>query len=179
VRRLANLIIIMMLFFLPSVYGYESLQDVYDLAGPQGEYDKFIELDPNIEYLGDLWIGQGVSVRIIGNGALIHGRPYFYSIGINFSRLDISGCVIIGGGYGISFTTDSYGDIFNNTVISCSGYGIGVVNPSNEQTTRVWDNIITDCDYGFYCSEDNPPDYLGYNTIWNCVTYRYAQLCPD
>lgn len=161
------------------VMAYQSLQELYELAQPQGEYDKYIELDPFTEYLGDLRVLQDESVRLIGNGAIIHGRPYNMSISVIFGRLDISGCVLVDGGYGIYYSTLSSGNIFCNTVAGCTEYGISTVYQDVTEGVNIWDNIVTDCRYGFYCVDTYHPNYLGYNTIWNITIYRYAEFCPD
>ena len=61
----------------------ESLKRVYDLAGPGGGYDKYVQLQTGVTYTGGLWIGgtfdrveswfegAGLDVCIVGNGAIL------------------------------------------------------------------------------------------------------------
>jgi parallel beta-helix repeat protein len=176
-----NLICIVSLLLIAAIpaFAYESLQEVYNNAGSQGIYDKYVELDPAIEYLGDLNISGNISVRLDGNGALIHGRDNAIAIAVWGSHVDISHCVISGGAYGIYFSANSYGTIYCNTISGCVDFGITALYPNANERTEVYDNIVTDCYHGFYCMELNHPDYLGYNTIFNIQAYRYAEFCPD
>ena len=162
---------------LPAL-AYQSLQEAYDNAGRDGLYDKYIELDPEIEYVGDLSISDSVKVRIDGNGAVIFVPDGQVGVNIHFADVDISHCVIVGGYCAIYFAGGSSGEIFYNTVTKSSYYGIAVVYPALERGVEVWDNIVTECFFGFYCVEDNHPRYLGYNTVYDTESFRYAELCP-
>lgn len=166
-----------MLCALPA-FAYQSLQELYNQAGPSGVYDKYIELDPAAEYQGDLRISEAISARLVGNGALIHGAPNNMAIGVWLGRLDISGCIISGAAYGIYYTTNATGDVYNNTVTDCSQYGIAAIYTDNEAGFNVWNNIITDCYLGFYCIEEYHPLFLGYNTVYGTTSHRYAEFCP-
>jgi len=170
---------LLLLLLTSPVLAYESLQALYEQAEPSGEYDRYIELDPQTEYLGDLHVSVEENVRLIGNGALIHGRPYNISIGVFFGTLDVSNCVVIGGGYGIYFSTGASGSAFANTISGCSEYGISTIYQDEQIGVEIWDNIITDCQIGFYCIELHHPEYLDYNTIYSTTSYRYAEFCPD
>jgi len=175
-----TLIIALLLLMLASpVLAYESLQALYEQAGPSGDYNRYIELDSLSEYLGDLHIAVAENVRLIGNGASIHGLPYNISIGIFFGNLDVSNCVVVGGGYGIYYSTNASGSAFNNTVTGCSEYGIATIYHNEEIGVEIWNNIITDCFYGFYCVENHYPACLDYNTVYNTTGFRYAEMCPD
>jgi hypothetical protein len=173
------LIIASILLLCAAGYSYQSLQEVYDQASGNGEYDKFIELDSTVEYLGDLYIPYGVDVLIKGNGAIIFGTPDRAAIKVWGSRLDISNCVILGGLFGIAYDTMSTGSVTSNTVNDCDSIGIFAVAYAPPVRVEVWDNIITGCTYGFVCIEFLHPSYLGYNTVYNCDVYRYGELCPD
>lgn len=160
-------------------FAYESLQQAYNNAGPLGEYDKCVELDPEVEYSGDLSIYGDQDVCIQGNGALIHGRNYGISIGVWGSRLDVFNCVIVGGSYGIYYGTGAKGETRSNTIADCAECGIAAIYPNFQAGLEVWDNIITDCYYGLYCIEGYHPSYIGYNTVFSTSSYRYAEFCPD
>lgn len=169
--------IIAVAFLAAPALAYQSLQELFEQAEPYGGYDRYIELDPSEQYIGDLWIDTDVSVRLIGNGALVHGGVF--AISVMYGRLNISGCVIVGGYEGLFYSTNSSGEIYNNTITSCQNYGISVIYPDDNEGVQIWDNIITDCYYGIFCIEDHHPDYIGYNTIWNTVSFRYAEQCLD
>jgi len=171
------LIILTFMISLPA-YGYVSLQEVYDAAGPNGDYDKFIVLDPSVEYFGDLYISDQLMVYLNGNGALIHSCDSM-AIFVSGADLTIFNCVIIGGQYGIQFWSNSSGLIFSNTVTGCDSTGIAVSFPNLDKGVEVYDNIITDCAYGFTCIEDFRPAYLDFNTVYNTSIFRYAEWCPD
>jgi len=168
-----------MLLFCPAVFAYQSLQELYVQAGPYGEYDRYVELDSTVDYLGDLRILEDITVCLNGNGAVIHVDDYSIGVGVWLGDLDIHNCVLVGGNCGILFSTDASGEIRSNTVTDCQLYGIAVVYPNMQAGVTVWDNIITDSYYGLYCVEYYHPTYIGYNTVFNATMYRYAELCPD
>jgi len=161
------------------VFAYQSLQQIFLAADGQGSYDKYIELDPDIEYLGDLRITGGLDVYLDGNGAYIYAQnSSMIQIGVNGSKLDIQECVLIGGICGIYSVNGGSGTYKNNTITGCTDAGIKVLNPIIADS-HIYDNIITECTDGFYCVEYEHPQYLGYNTIYNMSRYRYAEFCPS
>jgi hypothetical protein len=157
----------------------QSLQEVFDLAEDYAGYDKYIELDPDQIYIGDLVVPAGLKVYIDGNGAIIQGQPYNFSIYVWASLLDISNCVVLDGYYGIYYDTLSAGNINSNTVVGCSYAGITVIYQDMSEDVEIWDNIVTDCDIGILVLENWHPRYIGYNTVYAIQQYRYAELCPD
>jgi len=161
-----------------NAFCYQSLQEVFDQAGPYQDYDKYIELDPLVEYEGDLQIFNGLDVYINGNGAVIYGQPSQLAIGVYSSNLDIEYCVIIGGYGGIYIGNLSSGNIINNTITGCGEAGIRTYYIDRDKETRIWNNIITDCDYGIFGVEEELPDYVAYNDIFNIMEMPYAQFCP-
>ena len=99
-----------------------SLQQVYDLAGPGGGYDKYLELETGVTYTGGIFmgatfnritaefIGRGEDVRIVGNGAILDLQGAQITFAYCNNRLDIEDCVIINGdlrfrGYDDTVTT--------------------------------------------------------------------------
>jgi len=171
--------ILLLLMLIPEIDAEQSLQEIYIQAGGYAGYDKYIELNPDSSYVGDLYISDGVKVFIDGHGALIYGQPYYTSIHVWGSILDISHCVIYGGYNGIFFDTLSAGTINSNTVVGCNNIGISVIYQDLSEDAEIWDNIITDCRVGFLCLENWHPRYIGYNTVYGMESYRYAELCPD
>ena len=71
------------------------------------------------------------------------------------------------------------GTIKNLTILGCVEAGIRTYSVGSPNEIAVYDNIITDCLYGFFCNEDEHPQYLGDNTVYNTVSYRYAHFCPS
>ncbi len=178
-RKLLIPILLIVTAMVSPAMAYRSLQEVFENAMPGYGYDRYIELDPEIEYEGDLQINANESICIKGNGALVYGRPYMMSVYVVFAQLDISDCVLVDGGFGIYYGLDSYGTISNNTIINASEQGIATVNFDEDRGLVIYNNIITGSNYGFLCVEEHHPSYLGYNTVWNTGTYRYAEQCLD
>jgi len=175
------------LFFIASIiliaclpaFAYQSLQQIFLEADGQNGYDKYIELDPDIEYLGDLRIGGGLNIYLDGNGAYIYAQSSStLQIGVNGSKLDIQNCVLIGGLSGIYSVNEGSGTFKNNTIVGCTDAGIRVLYPNSVIGNYIYDNIITDCTDGLYCVEGEHPQYIGYNIVYDVARYRYAEFCP-
>jgi hypothetical protein len=178
-RIIAPIVALALLLGFAPCMAYQSLQEVFDQATGQGEYDKYIELNPYMEYLGDLGIPTGYNVCIMGNGARIFSRnAYMVHVTVSAARLDIQNCVFIGGGGAVYLALGAAGTIKNNTIIGCSSAGIRTYTIGEDNEVYIYDNIITDCYDGVFCNEDEHPDYLGYNTVYNVGRYRYAEICP-
>ncbi len=99
-----------------------SLQEMFELAGPGNGYDKYIELETGVTYTGGLFIGatfnritaefigDGLDVRIVGNGAILDLQGGQITVAYCNNRLDIDDCIVINGdlrfrGYDDSYTT--------------------------------------------------------------------------
>ena len=179
-RLIMLLTVIMLLLGGVPCMAYESLQQLFNEADSYGEYDRYIVLDPDTEYSGDLRIMAGHSVCVVGNGARIYAQSNnLIQVGVYSSRLDIQNCVMIGGLGGIYFGTNASGTICNNTITGCSESGIRLFAIGSYNQDYVYDNIITDCYYGLFCNELERPSYLGYNTVYDIYSYRYAEFCPS
>jgi len=176
-KRTVAGVILILLVLSSAVSAYESLQAVYDIAESNGLYDKYLCLDPNVQYLGDLSLSDHIKVRIDGNGAIIFAPEEEIAIEVHQAGLDIFNCVIIGGSCPLFYDSGSEGVIRNNTIIGGSSYGIAVVYPG-PKNVFVWDNIIVGSFIGFYCIENHHPKYLGFNTVYDTGRFRYAELCP-
>jgi len=168
--------------FASKGWAYQSLQQVYDNAGPGGGYDKLLELDPAEEYAGDLSIPYGVTVCIQGNGAKIIGLSSpDRAIRVYGSGLDIDRCIFVGretGANGIYFDSNSYGQVTNNTIVDFNNAGIKVYYYNVSRGLVIENNIITGCYYGFYGEEGYLPTYFAYNDIWGNSGINYAYYCP-
>jgi hypothetical protein len=166
----------------PSVWAYVSLQQVYDNAGSGGGYDKLLELDPQEEYGGDLYITSGVTVCIQGNGAKIIGLSSpTRAIRVYGSKLDIDHCILVGrntGQDGIYYDSNSYGKAANNTITSFKNSGITTYYIQASSGMVIENNIITDCYYGYYGIEDYMPTYFAYNCVSGNHSLNRAYYCP-
>ncbi len=87
-----------------------TLREMYELAGPENGYDRYIELECGEIYTGGLQIGPslrpysdqlvgepGQDVRIVGNGAILDLQGQRLCISYCNNRLDIDDCVVVGG----------------------------------------------------------------------------------
>ncbi len=95
--------------YIAAPAGATSLKEAYDLAGPAGDYDKYVVLETGVTYTGGLWIGRtynrisaqfdgrGESVRIVGNGAMLDLQGGEVCIAYCSNRLDIDDCVVVHG----------------------------------------------------------------------------------
>jgi len=176
-RKLTLFFIVLILAGGTPAIAYQSLWEAYQDAPSYGGYDVYLELDQAIEYEGPLNIVGGVNVYINGNGAIIHGVNGV-SIGVANSNLDIENCVIVGGIGGIYVGPQGSGTINNNTITGMTDAGIRTYYPNQSVGVFIRNNIITDCYYGFFGIEDELPEYIGYNTIYDTWSYRYAEFCP-
>jgi len=89
-----------------------TLREAFEQAGPLNGYDRWVELETGAVYTGGLMIGrvyspvterfvmeeEGLDVRIVGNGAILDLRGEQICLSYCGRRLDISDCVITGGG---------------------------------------------------------------------------------
>jgi hypothetical protein len=169
-----------LLIFIAAVpaIAYQSLNEVYANASGNGQYDKYLDLDPAVEYLGDLNVTGGVNVCINGNGAIIHGQSNCPSLCISGSNLHIEDCVMIGGMGAIYIAGDGSITAINNTITGCFESGIRTYYLGNNFLSELWNNIITDCYYGVFVIENERPYYIGYNTVYGITSFRYAEFCP-
>lgn len=161
------------------VYGLRSLQLEYDQATPQGRYDKYMVLDPTEQYIGDLSVPPGHNVCIDGCGAVVIGQADMSAISVSGSNLDIHHCVILGGLNGIVVQDSGSATINNNTIYGAVLCGIKTMALAQNDPTSIWDNIIVNSRYGIYVLEENEPDYISFNTIFDIDSVRYAIFCPD
>ncbi len=171
-------IVIVLLIQLPA-FALESLRDVYLNAQPGNGYLKYIELDPNVEYEGNLVISGSDTVRIIGNGAKIFVPVYSYAISVNRSKLDISGCVFINGVSALVYQSSSSGEICNNSFYNFSHSAMKIDHPHPTENVQIYDNIISNCQYGIWALEGYLPGYIAYNIVYNSGAFHYAQLCSS
>ena len=105
-KTLAMVMLLLYIGFLGAV----SLQQAYDMAEPDGIYDRYLILETGVIYTGGLWIGktinpqinalegrEGENVFIEGNGAILDLQHTELTISYCENRLDIQDCIIING----------------------------------------------------------------------------------
>jgi len=149
------------------------LQEAYNQAGPGEGYDKLLVLDPTEIYTGYLVVDPGLSCAIHGNGALIVLNENASIWCGSQSKLDIDGCVIRGGAYGINYEYASNSRVENCTIVE------------NTVGIRCWamTAVIKNCvvadnsQFGIACLEGLEPVIL-FNNVWNSGQLDYAAYCP-
>ena len=104
-----------------------TLQSVFDAAGPGNGYDKYVVLEQEIIYTGEVGVYEG-DVFIEGNGAIVDLNGglgiWIYAEETLPANLDIEFVTIINGGYnGLTFNGTSTGNISNCNFIF-NQYGI-------------------------------------------------------
>jgi len=109
----AHLVVVLLLAVQagPSIGETTTLREMFERAGPQNGYDRWIELATGAVYTGGLLIGPifyphsntpvgepGQDVRIVGNGAILDLQGGQICLSYCNNRLDIDDCIIIRGG---------------------------------------------------------------------------------
>ena len=107
-----------------------TLQSVYDAAGPDHGYDKYVVLEHNMIYTGEVGVYEG-NVFIEGNGAIVDLNEglgiWVYSEEEYPANLDMEYVTITNGGYnGLTFNGTSTGSIANCNFVS-NGFGIQII----------------------------------------------------
>ncbi len=179
-RIYALLVVIILLFGSIQAAAYQSLQECYDEASGNGEYDKYVVLDPDIEYYGDLSLYNQGDVCIEGNGARIYADPDDPNpilITCAATNLDISHCIFIEGIGAIYLAANASGDIRNCTMVGMTQAAIRSYSIGENNQVHIYDNIIYGCYDGLICNEFEMPSYIGYNTVYDCTRHRYAEFC--
>jgi hypothetical protein len=166
----------------PVVASPATLQSVYDAAGPQGGYTKYLQLDAGATYTGGLIIPATDIVCLKGNGAKLDLQTSTIQIQGRDASLDIDHCVIKNGGlFSAGYTqgalnfVGSHGNVMNNTFygntigIRIYATGPGAVTVMNNIIVR---NTIT----GLLCQIANEP-LVSYDDSWANGTFNYLMDC--
>ena len=127
-----------------------TLQSVFDSAGPADGYDKYVILEEEMIYTGEVGVYEG-NVFIEGNGAIVDlnsGLGVWVYAEEDFpANLDIEYVTIINGGYnGLTFNGTSTGNISNCNFIQ-NVYGIQIMDSTNISVKN--SNFIQNSYYGF------------------------------
>ena len=120
IMKMTNLYI-NIIFFVSLLQGI-TLQSVFDASGPGNGYDKYVVLEEDMIYTGEVGIYEG-EVFIEGNGAIVDLNEglgiWVYAEEAYPANLDIEFVTIINGGYnGLTFNGTATGIISNCNFIS-------------------------------------------------------------
>ena len=157
-----------------------TLQSVFDESGPANGYDKYLVLDNNIIYTGEIGIYEG-SVFIEGNGSVVDlnsGLGIWAYADENYpASLDIEYLTIINGGYnGVTYNGSSSGNIINCNFIS-NDYGIQIMDEANVNIKN--SNFINSGQYGIAMRGTTASFQVMYSNFWdnNSGSCGYNENC--
>ena len=147
IMKISNLYIIVVTC--ASLLQGTTLQSVFDAAGPGNGYDKYVILEQNMIYTGEVGIYEG-DVFIEGNGAVVDLNEslgiWVYAEDGYPANLDIEFVTIINGGYNaLTFNGSSTGNISNCNLIS-NMFGIQIMDEVNISVKNC--NFINNNQYG-------------------------------
>jgi len=144
-----------------------TLQSVFDTAEPGNGYDKYVILEENMIYTGEVGVYEG-NVFIEGNGAIVDLNEglgiWVYAEEGYPANLDIEYVTIINGGYnGLTFNGKSTGNISNCNFIQ-NAYGIQIMDSTNISVKN--SNFIQNSDYGIAVRGLLASFEIGYSNFW-------------
>ena len=173
-RKLKPILILLMLFISCSLMRAGTLLEAYQNASPGMGYDKLIILHPDSIYTGGITINNE-KVGIRGNGATIDlvGGSYIHVKGK--STIEIDGCIILRGSYGLHCE-----DEVTAYITQCTFYAndIAISYMSTVGTIEVYNTIISNSNqYGFASHEDSYR-VLHYIDAYGNVGGDYMEFCP-
>ena len=154
-----------------------TLQSVYDAAGPGNGYDKYVVLDQNMIYTGEVGIYEG-DIFIEGNGAIVDLNGglgiWVYADGGYPASLDMEYVTLINGFYnGLTFNGISTGNIENCNFIQ-NAYGIQIMDSTNITVKNC--NFIRNSDYGIAVRGTLAFFEISYSNFWEnelgCAGYN-------
>ena len=157
---------IISIFYFSIAFGI-TLQSAFDASGPGNGYDKYVVLEQDIVYTGEVGVYEG-NVFIEGNGAivdLIEGLGiWVYAEEAYPANLDIDYVTIINGGYnGLTFNGTSTGNISNCNFIQ-NEFGIQIMD---EVTISVKNcNFINNNQYGIAVRGTVASFEISYSNFW-------------
>jgi hypothetical protein len=166
--------LLLILLFSSILVKAGSLLDAYQNALPGMGYDKLIVLHPDSVYTGGLNIvDEKVGIR--GNGAIINLIGSSSIIVTGESNIEIDGCVIIRGTYGIHCD----GNI-NAYISQCTFYEneIAISYMATMGSITVFNTVISNSShYGFACHESSSRT-LSYIDAYQNIDGDYMEFCP-
>ena len=154
-----------------------TLQSVFDNASPGNGYDKYMVLDQNVIYTGEIGVYEG-NVFIEGNGAIVdlnQGLGLWVYAEQDFpASLNIEYLNIINGGYnGITFNGTSTGNISNCNFIQ-NEFGIQIMDEADVLINN--SNFIQNNQYGVSMRGTTAYFEINYSNFWEnnlgCAGYN-------
>ena len=144
-----------------------TLQSVFDAAEPENGYDKYLVLEQNMIYTGEVGVYEG-NVFIEGNGAIVDLNEglgiWVYAEEAYPANLDIEFVTIINGGYnGLTFNGYSTGTITNCNFIQ-NAFGIQIMD--NTIITVKNSNFIENSQYGIAVRGTDASLEISYSNFW-------------
>ena len=144
-----------------------TLQSVFDAAEPGNGYDKYMVLEQDIIYTGEVGVYEG-DVFIEGNGAIVDLNGglgiWVYAEEAYPANLDIEFVTIINGGYnGLTFNGYSTGTITNCNFIQ-NAFGIQIMD--NTIITVKNSNFIENSQYGIAVRGTVASLEISYSNFW-------------
>ena len=173
-QKLKPFLIILLLLFGGSLIRAGTLLEAYQNALPGMGYDKLIILDPNSVYTGGITITDE-KVGIRGNGAMIDLVGGSQILVNGKSTIEIDGCVIVKGTYGLHCE----GEV-SAYISQCTFYAndIAISYMSTVGLIEVYNTIISNSNqYGFACHEDSYR-ILHYIDAYANTGGNYMEFCP-
>ena len=156
-----------------------SLQEAFNQAGPNGNYEKYLVLEPNQIYTGGLGIYKG-DIFIDCKGSIIDLQEqngiWVYADEDYPATLDIQYCNIINGAYyGLSYSGISSGSITN-----CNFYNNNIgVKPFDYSEIHIENcNFVNNITYGLGIISEYPIVTINYSNSWGCENGDYWENCP-
>ena len=144
-----------------------TLQSVFDTAEPSNGYDKYVILEQNMIYTGEVGVYEG-NVFIEGNGAIVDLNEglgiWVYAEEEYPANLDIEFVTIINGGYnGLTFNGTSTGNISNCNFIQ-NAYGIQIMDDVNISINNC--NFVENSQYGICVRGTIASFEISYSNCW-------------
>ena len=144
-----------------------TLQSVFDAAEPGNGYDKYVVLEQNMIYTGEVGIYEG-DVFIEGNGSIVDLNEglgiWVYAEEGYPANLDLENVTIINGGYnGITFNGHSTGNIANCNFVS-NMFGIQIMDDTHISVKNC--NFIENSQYGIAIRGTVASFEINYSNFW-------------
>ena len=145
-----------------------TLQSVFDAAGSGNGYDKYVVLEQEMIYTGEVGVYEG-NVFIEGNGAIVDLNEglgiWIYAEEEYPASLDIEFVTIINGGYnGLTFNGSSTGNISNCNFI-LNDFGIQIMDGSEINVKN--SNFIQNGSYGIAMRGTEASFDISHSNFWN------------
>ena len=160
------LVSLIILFYVSLAEGI-TLQSMYDSSGAVNGYDKYVVLEQDMIYTGEVGVYEG-DVFIEGNGAIVDLNEglgiWIYAEEEYPASLDIEFVTIINGGYnGLTFNGTSTGNISNCNFIQ-NVFGIQIMDNVNISVDNC--NFINNSQYGIAIRGTIASLEISYSNFW-------------